>query len=177
MRMMWVTRESVRRDLAIRGGHVAGTVALCLALGLAGSSGADQGGGLSAAPTGTLATVAPGTLVGRYQLVVVPGHAASPFLLDTVTGCVWQQGQSQETKRTVFLEADVENLHWSWGSGTQQILSSRVDNSSFTDEQKRVWKESLQRTSCGSTNVVLTPGQLSAPASSKGSLPVPAPTP
>lgn len=128
-----------------------------------------------AGPAGAPPLLAP--VVGRYQLIVVPGHSASPFLLDTVTGCVWQQGQSQETKRTVFLEADVENLHWSWGGGTQQILSSRVENSSFTDDQKRLWKESLQKTSCGSTNVVLTPGQLSGPVAPKASPPVPAPAP
>ncbi len=141
---------------------------LGLLAGLASLSQAEQGAGGSAQGTVTPPTMTSGASVGRYQLVVVPGHAASPFLLDTVTGCVWQQGQSQETKRTVFLEVDVENLHWSWGSGTQQILSSRVDTSSFTEEQKRAWKESLQRTSCGSTNVVLTPGQLAAPAPPKG---------
>jgi hypothetical protein len=127
----------------------------------------EPAGGLAGTTARGADLVVPGTLVGRYQLVVVPGHASSPFLLDTVTGCLWQQGQSQETKRTVFLEVDVENLHWSWGSGTQQILSSRVDNSSFTDEQKRTWKESLQRTSCGSTNVVLTPGQPVLPSPAK----------
>lgn len=168
-------RQIVRFGRVIRVGIIAGV--LVLDLGGVGLTSAEQSGMLGAQSGGIPISAMPTPAVGRYQLVVVPGHTASPFLLDTVTGCLWQQGQSQETKRTVFLEVDVENLHWSWGSGTQQILSSRVDNSSFTDEQKRVWKESLQRTSCGSTNVVLTPGQLSAPASSKGSLPVPAPAP
>lgn len=158
---------NARCGLVGRSGVLAGVVVWCLMGGGAGVTNADQGVGVNAPATGPT-PIAPGILVGRYQLVVVPGHAASPFLLDTVTGCLWQQGQSQETKRTVFLEVDVENLHWSWGSGTQQILSSRVDNASFTEEQKRVWKDSLQRTSCGSTNVVLTPGQLAAPAPSKG---------
>ena len=150
---------------------LSGIVALWLTLCFGGLASAElgTGGGLQGAVTQP--TVMPGSLVGRYQLVVVPGHTASPFLLDTVTGCIWQQGQSQETKRTVFLEVDVENLHWSWGSGTQQILSSRVDNASFTEEQKRVWKESLQRTSCGSTNVVLTPGTLASPGAVKSSEP------
>lgn len=95
---------------------------------------------------------------GRYQLIVVPSHSGSPFLLDTVTGCLWQQVQHQETKRTTFVEVDVENLHWSWGSGAQQILASRVDASALPDEQKRTLKESLQKTACGLSNVVLTPG-------------------
>ena len=95
---------------------------------------------------------------GRFQLVVVPGHSGSPFLLDTSTGCIWHQVQNDQTKRTTFVEVDVENLHWSWGSGAQQILASRVDGSNLTDDQKRILKESLQKTGCGLSNVVLTPG-------------------
>jgi hypothetical protein len=104
---------------------------------------------------------------GRFQLFLAPGHSGSPFLLDTATGCIWHQVQHQETKRTTFVEVDVENLHWSWGSGAQQILASRVDGSNLTDEQKRALKENLQKTGCGLSNVVLTPG----PAPSAGQAP------
>jgi hypothetical protein len=95
---------------------------------------------------------------GRYQLVVVPGHDGSPFLLDSTSGCLWQQVHNQETKRTTFVEVDVENLHWSWGSGAQQVLAARVDAATAPDDQKRILKESLQKTGCGLSNVVLTPG-------------------
>ena len=98
------------------------------------------------------------TIPGRFQLFLAPGHSGSPFLLDSVTGCIWHQVQNEQTKRTTFVEVDVENLHWSWGSGAQQILASRVDGSNLTDDQKRLLKESLQRTGCGLSNVVLTPG-------------------
>jgi hypothetical protein len=100
----------------------------------------------------------------RFQLFVAPGHSGSPFLLDTATGCVWHQVQNEQTKRTTFVEVDVENLHWSWGSGAQQILASRVDGSNLTDEQKRALKENLHKTGCGLSNVVLTPGPAPAQA-------------
>jgi hypothetical protein len=108
---------------------------------------------------------------GRFQLVVVPTHDGSPFLLDTATGCIWHQVQDKETKRTTFVEVDVGNLHWSWGSGAQSILASRIDGSNLDDKQKRTLKEGLQKTACGLSNVVLTPGP-SAPA---GQAPVSAP--
>ncbi len=95
---------------------------------------------------------------GRFQLTVVPGHSGSPFLLDTATGCLWQQVQNPDTKRTTFVELDVENLHWSWGSGAQQALAARVDSATIPDDQKRLLKENLQRTACGLSHVVLTPG-------------------
>lgn len=95
---------------------------------------------------------------GHYQLVVVPNHPGSPFLLDTTTGCVWHLIQHQETKRSSFIEVDVENLHWSWGSGAQQLLAARIDASELAAEQKRALKQELQRTGCGLSNVVLTPG-------------------
>ncbi len=95
---------------------------------------------------------------GRFQLIVVPGHAGSPFLIDTTTGCIWHQIHNQQTRRTTFVEVDVENLHWSWGSGAQQTLTSRIDGSNLNDEQKRAMKEGLQKTACGLSNLVLTPG-------------------
>lgn len=101
---------------------------------------------------------APAQAAGRYQLIVVQGHSGSPFLLDTLTGCIWHQVQHEQTKRTTFVEVDVENLHWSWGSGAQQVLGGRIDASNLPDEQKRMLKESLQKTGCGLSNVVLTPG-------------------
>ena len=102
----------------------------------------------------------PGTYpTGRFQLVVVSGHPGSPFMLDTTTGCVWHLIQDEKTKRSTFIEMDVENLHWSWGSGAQQLLASRVDASNLNDEQKRGLKQDLQRTGCGLASVVLTPGQ------------------
>ena len=98
---------------------------------------------------------------GRYQLVVVPTHDGSPFLLDSATGCIWHQVQDKDTKRTTFVEVDVTNLHWSWGSGAQSILTSRIDTSSLEDKQKKLLKEGLQKTACGLSNVVLTPGPAS----------------
>ncbi len=106
---------------------------------------------------------------GRYQLVVVPNHSESPFLLDTTTGCVWHLIQHQETKRSSFIEVDVENLHWSWGSGAQQLLAVRIDASELSAEQKRALKQELQRTGCGVSNVVLTPGM--EPAAAPGAEP------
>ncbi len=95
---------------------------------------------------------------GRYQMVVVPGHAGNPFLVDTSSGCVWHIFVDDKTKRSTFVEVDVENLHWSWGSGAQQILASRVDGSNLTDEQKKALKQDLQKTSCGLSHIALTPG-------------------
>jgi hypothetical protein len=88
------------------------------------------------AQTPTTAQTAPQT-AGRYQLVMVPGHAGSPFLLDSATGCLWHQVQDEKTKRTTFIEVDVENLHWSYSSGAQTLLAARIDASSLTDEQMR----------------------------------------
>ena len=99
---------------------------------------------------------------GRFQLVVVPGHPGSPFLLDSATGCIWHIIRNEETKRSTFIEVDVENLHWSWGSGAQQTLASRIDGSNLSDEQKRALKHDLARTGCGLSNVVLTPSPAGA---------------
>jgi hypothetical protein len=113
--------------------------------------------GALSAQTPAAAPTAPQT-AGRFQMVVVPGHAGSPFLLDTTSGCVWHIFQDEKTKRSTFVEVDVENLHWSWGSGAQQILATRVDASNLNDEQKRTLKQDLQKTACGLSHVVLTPG-------------------
>ncbi|MGH7701641.1 MAG: hypothetical protein ACREMO_00975, partial [Gemmatimonadales bacterium] len=88
------------------------------------------------------------------------------------TGCIWHQIQNQETKRTTFVEVDTENLHWSWGSGAQQVLASRIDGANLANEQKRALKEELQKTACGLSNVVLTPGP---PAPAGGQAPPPKP--
>ena len=62
----------------------------------------------------------PQIAVGRFQVVSIStGQQAGVFLVDTATGCTWQLGANPETKRLTFIEMDVENLHWSWGSGAQ----------------------------------------------------------
>jgi hypothetical protein len=96
-------------------------------------------------------------IVGRYQLVGIQGHPGNPFLIDTTTGCVWQYVQNEKTKRSTFVEADVENLHWGWGSGAQQILAAQIDSLNSPEEQKRVLKQNLQKTECGQFNVTLSP--------------------
>jgi len=96
--------------------------------------------------------------VGRFQLVSVSaGQQAGVFLIDTATGCTWQLGRNQETNRLTFVEMDVENLHWSWGSGAQQRLAQKIDESRLPGDQKAQLKQDLGRTACGLTPVVLTP--------------------
>ncbi len=96
--------------------------------------------------------------VGRFQLVSVSaGQQAGVFLIDTASGCTWQLASKPETKRLSFVEMDIENLHWSWGSGAQQKLAQKIEESKLPDEQKRVLKQQLSRTACGWTPVVLTP--------------------
>ncbi len=96
--------------------------------------------------------------VGRFQLVSVSaGQQAGVFLIDTASGCTWQLASKSETKRLSFIEMDIENLHWSWGSGAQQKLAQKIEGSKLSDEQKRVLKQQLTRTACGWTPVVLTP--------------------
>lgn len=92
------------------------------------------------AQTPTTAHTAPQP-AGRYQVIVIPDHPGSPFLLDSATGCVWHRVQDEKTKRTMFIEVDVENLHWSYSSGAQMLLAARIDASSITDEQKRALKQ------------------------------------
>jgi len=96
--------------------------------------------------------------VGRFQLISVSaGQQAGVFLIDTVSGCTWQLTAKPETKRLTFVEMDIENLHWSWGSGAQEKLAQKIEESKLSDEQKRVLKQQLIRTACGWTPVVLTP--------------------
>jgi hypothetical protein len=98
------------------------------------------------------------TPVGRFQLVSVSaGQQAGVFLLDTATGCAWQLGANPDTKRLTFIEMDVENLHWSWGSGAQQKLAQKIDESKLSEDQKTQLKQELNKTACGWTPVVLTP--------------------
>ena len=97
--------------------------------------------------------------VGRFQLVSVSaGQQAGVFLIDTASGCTWQLASKPDTKRLSFDEMDIENLHWSWGSGAQQKLAKKIEGSKLSDEQKRILKQQLNRTACGWTPVVLTPG-------------------
>ncbi len=106
-----------------------------------------------------VATAQPQINVGRFQLVSVSaGQQAGVFLVDTASGCTWQLASGSETKRLTFIEMDVENLHWSWGSGAQQKLAQKIEGSNFPDDQKRLLKQQLTRTACGWTPVVLTPG-------------------
>ena len=102
---------------------------------------------------------APGQInVGRFQLVSVSaGQQAGVFLVDTASGCAWQLGSNPETKRLTFIEMDVENLHWSRGSGAQQQLGRKIDESNLASEQKQLLKQELQKTACGWTPIVLTP--------------------
>jgi len=96
--------------------------------------------------------------VSRFQLVsVAAGQQAGVFLLDTATGCTWQLGANPDTKRLTFIEMDVENLHWSWGSGAQQKLAQKIDESRLPEDQKTLLKQELNKTACGWTPNVLTP--------------------
>src|SRR5205809_2885949 len=85
-------------------------------------------------------TQSPGSspFTGRYQLVTM-GNSVSTFLIDTSNGCVWHLVQNEKTKRPTFIEADVENLHWGWGSGAQQILAAQIEALN-KEEQKIILK-------------------------------------
>ena len=97
--------------------------------------------------------------VGRFQLVSVSaGQQAGVFMIDTASGCTWQLGSNPETKRLTFIEMDIENLHWSWGSGAQQKLAGKIDESKLPEEQRQLLKRELKKTACGWTPIVLTPG-------------------
>ena len=101
-----------------------------------------------------------GLPVGRFQLVTSSNESKSLFLIDTATGCMWQRLENQKADRSTFVEVNVENLHWSHGSGTQRILTDRIEGSNLTEEQKRGLKEELRKMGCGlSSNLVLAPGR------------------
>src|SRR6266511_3383592 len=101
-------------------------------------------------PVGVAAAQSPQIALGRFQLVSVSaGQQAGVFLVDTATGCTWQLGANPDTKRLTFIEMDVENLHWSWGSGAQQKLAQKIDESKLPEEQKTLLKQELQKTACG----------------------------
>src|SRR5262245_1690036 len=86
---------------------------------------------------GAVAAQSAPTQVGRFQLVSVSaGQQAGVFLLDTATGCTWQLGANPDSKRLTFIEMDVENLHWSWGSGAQQKVAQKIDESRLSEDQK-----------------------------------------
>lgn len=117
-------------------------------------------------------TQTPGVNVGRFQLVSVSaGQQAGVFLIDTHSGCTWQLASNPETKRLTFIEMDIENLHWSWGSGAQQKLAQKIEESSLAEDQQRMLKQELTKTACGWTPVVLTPSP-----STPSTKPAPAPT-
>lgn len=102
----------------------------------------------------------PSLLVGRFQVMPSRNDPKTTFLLDTATGCLWSQVENTETKRTTFVEVDVENLHWSYGSGAQQLLAERIDASKLGDDQKKALTDELRKTGCGlSSSLVLTPGR------------------
>jgi hypothetical protein len=103
-------------------------------------------------------TQTPGVNVGRFQLVSVStGQQAGVFLIDTHSGCTWQLASSPETNRLSFIEMDIENLHWSWGSGAQQKLAQKVDEAKLPEDQQRLLKQELTKTACGWSPIVLTP--------------------
>jgi hypothetical protein len=109
-------------------------------------------------PCGMVAAQSTLITAGRFQLVsVAAGQQAGVFLLDTATGCTWQLGANPDTKRLTFIEIDVENLHWSWGSGTQQKLVQKIDEAKLPDDQKTLLKQELHKTACGWTPGALTP--------------------
>ena len=96
--------------------------------------------------------------VGRFQLVSVSaGQQAGVFLLDTISGCTWQLARNDKTKRITFVEMDVENLHWSWGSGAQGEIVKKIESSKLDKEKKALLKKELRKTACGWTPVVITP--------------------
>ena len=96
--------------------------------------------------------------VGRFQLVSVSaGQQAGVFLLDTISGCTWQLSRNEKSKRMTFIEMDVENLHWSWGSGAQDQIVKKIESSKLDKEKKSLLKQELRKTACGWTPVVITP--------------------
>ncbi len=135
--------------------------------GIFGEKTAEEAAGASAAsipgpPTSQVKVESPkfGLRVGRFQLVTSSNESKSLFLIDTATGCLWQRASIQEGTRSTFVEVNVENLHWSHGSGTQRILTDRIEGSALTEVQKRGLKEELRKMGCGlSSNLILAPGR------------------
>jgi hypothetical protein len=112
-------------------------------------------------------TQTPGVNVGRFQLVSISaGQQAGVFLIDTHSGCTWQLASSPETNRLSFIEMDIENLHWSWGSGAQQKLAQKIDEAKLPDDQQRLLKQELTKMACGWTPIALTPSTSVSPAKS-----------
>jgi hypothetical protein len=146
----------------VSGRRLAGFAVSMLVLTVGWSGCASSHGPVSPDPVPTPKTSS-GTLLtpaeGRYQLVVVPGNPPNPFLVDTTNGCVWHLVQNEKTKRATFIETDVENLHWGWGSGAQQILAGQIDALNSPEADKKVLKQNLQKTECGQFNVTLSSEQ------------------
>ena len=100
--------------------------------------------------------------VGRFQLVSVSaGQQAGVFLLDTISGCTWQLARNDNSKRMTFVEMDIENLHWSWGSGAQDAIVKKIDGAKLDKDKKSLLKKELRKTACGWTPVVVTPPKTS----------------
>jgi hypothetical protein len=149
------------RDFKVRGYHMFRAIILVICFGIF----------LISIAQGAAQTQTPGVNVGRFQLVSVSaGQQAGVFLIDTHSGCTWQLASSPETNRLTFIEMDIENLHWSWGSGAQQKLAQKIDESNLPDDQRRMLKQELTKTACGWTPVVLTPSP-----STPSAKPAPAP--
>jgi hypothetical protein len=111
----------------------------------------------------------PSAPIGRFQLIsVASGQQSGVFLLDTATGCTWQLGANPDTKRLTFIEVDVENLHWSWGSGAQQKLAQKIDESRLPEDQKGQLKQELQKTACGWTPIIPFPSSAGSTATPEG---------
>jgi hypothetical protein len=74
---------------------------------------------------------------------------------------MWHQVQNPQAKRITFVEVDVENLHWSWGSGAQQVLANRIDSANLSAQNKGALKgalkENIKSTACGLSSVIITP--------------------
>lgn len=124
------------------------------------SSGKEKENHVSSAVSPPLVRPMPAFQVGRFQVIASPNDPKTTFLLDTATGCMWSQVENPETKRMTFVEVDVENLHWSYGSGAQQLLAERIDEAKLGNDQKKALTDELRKTGCGlSSNLVLTPGR------------------
>ena len=93
-------------------------------------------------------------LAGHYRILVVPGNQQSPFLIDTVSGCMWRLIKDKNTKPFVAVEADAQNLDLSYA---EVLMVERIDFSPLTNKSKRGFKPDLQKGKCGRFTVGLTP--------------------